>query len=68
LRLGWGHSAEVDLPLGLDVFSSARRSRVSSETTMPAANASGIVTRAGFFSGNRASSLPSTSTWMVGEM
>ena len=34
---------------------------------MPAANASGIEIRAGFFSGNGAASCPSTSTWIVGE-
>ena len=34
---------------------------------MPTTNASGIEMRAGFFSGKSDESLPSTSSWIVGE-
>ena len=40
---------------------------VSSETTMPVANESGIVTSAGFLSGNQAVACASTSIWMAGD-
>src|SRR5690349_8423267 len=47
--------------------SAAAASRVANETSTPTANDSGIVTSAGFLSGNHAPVCFRMSTWMVGE-